>query len=165
MDIIDSRGSPSERSQRTDTDIPALADMLYALNAHHAADLPGRFHTEGDAPALRTFFVEKLGQGARILLYRTEGVPRAYLMWQVLDHAATALEHPRRQALLDHIHVQPIWRHRGLARRLIARFEIDSAAEGCTGWITRVHAFNTPSAALMRGAGAHLAVETYEKRL
>ncbi|ASP21275.1 acetyltransferase (GNAT) family protein [Antarctobacter heliothermus] len=149
----------------TDHDIPTLADMLYALNAHHAADLPGRFHTDGTEAALRTFFAQKLGQGACVLLYRTEGVPRAYLMWQILDHAGTALEHPRRQALLDHIYVQPIWRHRGLARRLIARFEQDSRAQGCTGWITRVHAFNTPSAALMRGAGAHLAVEVYEKRL
>lgn len=149
----------------TDHDMPALADMLYALNAHHAADLPDRFHTDGSSPALQAFFAQQLGQGARVLLYRTEGVPRGYLMWQILDRAGTALEHPRRQALLDHIYVQPIWRHRGLARRLIARFEQDSAALGCTGWVTRVHAFNSPSAALMRGAGARLAVESYEKRL
>ncbi|WP_417209520.1 GNAT family N-acetyltransferase [Antarctobacter sp.] len=148
-----------------DSDIPALADMLHALNAHHASDLPDRFHTDGSGAALQSFFTQKLGQGARVLLYRTEGVPRGYLMWQAIDTAATALEHPRRQALLDHIYVQPIWRHRGLAQRLIARFERDIAAEGCSGWITRVHAFNAPSAALMRGAGAHLAVEVYEKRL
>ena len=149
----------------TDDDIPALADMLFALNAHHARDLPGRFHTDGPAPALQAFFAEQMGQGARVLLYRTEGVPRGYLLWQLLEHPGSALEHPRRQALLDHIYVAPIWRRRGVAQRLVARFESEIAAECCSGWISRVHAFNSASAALMRGQGAQLAVETFEKRL
>lgn len=149
----------------TDSDIPALADMLYALNAHHATDLPTRFHTDGPVSALHAFFAKQMGQGARVLLYRTEGVPRGYLLWQVVEHPGSALENPRRQALLDHIYVEPIWRRRGLAGRLIARFERDITQAGCTGWYSRVHVFNRASAALMRGAGAQVAVETYEKPL
>ncbi len=147
----------------SDRDIPALAEMLFALNAHHATDLPGRFHTEGPQGDLQGFFADKMAEGARALVYRTEGVARAYLLWQVIDQPATALEHARKLALLDHIYVAPIWRHRGLARRLIARFEAESAALGCTSWVTRVHAFNEASAAMIQEAGASLAVQVFEK--
>ncbi|MBV7394020.1 GNAT family N-acetyltransferase [Mameliella sediminis] len=147
------------------SDIPALAELLFALNAHHATDLPGRFHKDGALPELESFLSDRLTGGARALIYRTEGVARAYLLWQILERPASALEHPARMALLDHIYVAPIWRHRGLARRLIARFENDIREEGCEGWLTRVHAFNTASAAMMQGAGAQLSVQTFEKRL
>ena len=149
----------------TDADIPVLADMLYALNAHHACAVPERFHTNGAPADIRAMLAEKMGQGARALLYKTEGVARGYLLWEPLDRPGTGLERPQRHAVLDHIYVVPIWRRRGVAQRLIAQFECDSAAQGCAGWVTRVHAFNTASAGLMRGAGAALAVETYAKTL
>ncbi|MCR9275571.1 MULTISPECIES: GNAT family N-acetyltransferase [Mameliella] len=149
----------------TDRDIPALAEMLFSLNAHHADDVPERFHTEGPQEDLQGFLAERMAEGARALVYRTEGVARAYLLWQVIDQPATALEKARKMAVLDHIYVAPIWRHRGLARRLIARFEAESSALGCTSWMTRVHAFNQASAAMMQGAGARLAVQVFEKPL
>jgi GNAT superfamily N-acetyltransferase len=149
----------------TSDDLTALADMLHALNAYHAVHLPERFHTGGDSAQLCGFFEQALAEGARILLYRTEAVPRGYLMWRRIDRSASVLEHGAPLALLDHVHVEPIWRRRGLGTRLIARFESEIRSEGCTGWITKVHAFNDPSAALMRGAGADLSVRIFEKRL
>jgi aminoglycoside 6'-N-acetyltransferase I len=146
-------------------DLPALADMLYALNAFHADHLPSRFHTMGDRAALEAWFGSALAEGARILLYRTEGLPRGYLMWRVVDRPVSALEMATRLALMDHIHVDPIWRRRGLATRLIARFETDLRNEGCSGWVSKVHAFNHASAAMMRGAGAHVSVEMYAKQM
>ncbi|SMX42590.1 GNAT family N-acetyltransferase [Maliponia aquimaris] len=148
-----------------DTDLPALADMLYALNALHATHLPERFHTAGRRSDLGDILAGAMADGAQLLIYRTEGVPRGYLMWRPVDRPATALELAARKALLDHIYVQPIWRRRGLGARLMARFEQDIRAEGCTGWISRVHAFNGASAALMRGAGAQLSLQVFEKPL
>lgn len=147
----------------TDADIPALAEMLFLLNAHHAAHVPHRFHTDGDQSALRSMVADAMTAGAQILVYRTAGVPRGYLMWQHVERPASALEIAGRHALLDHIHVEPIWRRRGLASRLIARFEEDSRAQGCSGWVVKVHAFNTASKALMRRAGADLAIEVLER--
>lgn len=149
----------------TDSDIPALAEMLSALNAHHVKDVPWRFHAEGAQKDLQSFLADRMAAGARALIYRTEGVARAYLLWQVIDQPATALEHARKMALLDHVYVAPIWRRRGLARRLVARFEAESAALGCGSWVTRVHAFNEGSTAMMQGAGARLAVQVFEKPL
>ncbi|MGP6087914.1 GNAT family N-acetyltransferase [Antarctobacter jejuensis] len=149
----------------TDHDLPALASMLYALNAQHAAQLPARFHTDGQSPDLTAFLAQAMEEGARVLLYRTEGVPRGYLMWQLIERPETPLERPGRIALLDHIYVEPIWRRRGLGQRLIARFEREIAEAGCDSWITRVHAFNGASAALMQEAGARLSVQVFEKPL
>ncbi|KUF10356.1 GNAT family N-acetyltransferase [Pseudoponticoccus marisrubri] len=149
----------------TQDDIPALAAMLRELNALHATQVPHRFHDSGDAAGLRAFFETAFAEGARALLYVTDGVPRGYLLWRIEDRPASALEPPRRLAVLDHVHVEPIWRRRGLAGRLVARFEAESLAAGCTGWIARVHVFNASSAGLMRQAGAAPAVELFEKRL
>ncbi len=149
----------------TDHDLPALASMLYALNAHHAAQLPARFHTEGQPQDLTAFFAQAMEEGARVLLYQTEGIPRGYLMWRRIERPATALERAGCTALLDHIYVQPIWRRRGLGQRLITRFEQDIAETGCDRWITRVHAFNGASATLMQRAGARLSVQVFEKPL
>lgn len=147
----------------TDADLPALATMLRGLNRHHIRNVPGRYHDTASNTDLCGFLQAALEGGARILLYRTEGVPRGYLMWRLRDQPADAVQIARRQGVLEHIHVAAGWRRRGIARRLIRRFEAEIAKVGCTGWVTHVHAFNTASAALMRGAGAEVVVKTYEK--
>lgn len=147
----------------TDTDIPALAGMLRDLNAWHVPLAPHRLHGQGDHAALCAFFNTALADGARVLIYRTEGVARGYLMWTVQDRSGSAVTKALRRAVLDHIYVEPSWRHCGLAQRLIARFEQDSRAEGCAGWITHVFAQNEASLSLMRGQGAQTAMEVLEK--
>ena len=149
----------------TPRDLPALARMLRDLNALHAAHVPARFHDEGPEAALRAFFEEAQGQGARVLVYRTEGLARGYLMWRPQPEGVPALERSRRMAVLDHLYVEPIWRRRGLAGRLLRRFEAEIAAEGFDGWLSRVHGFNAASGALMSGAGAAVAVQVFEKAL
>lgn len=149
-------------TQAIDADIPAIARMLHDLNALHAHHRPDRFHDRGTHEALCAFLRDQTGQGARILIYVTEGVPRGYLMWKDGSADPTALEHARRQAVLDHIHVEPVWRRRGLASRLIARFEADIRAEGMTGWRSYVHTFNHASAALMRRHRAKVTVTLFE---
>ncbi|MBS0125107.1 GNAT family N-acetyltransferase [Thetidibacter halocola] len=151
-------------TEATQTDIPALADMLRDLNACHLPHAPHRLHGDGDPAALEGFFNEAMERGARVLVYRTEGVARGYLMWLVQDRPGDAVTRPLRRALLDHVWVEPVWRRRGLAARLIARFEQDSRAAGCTGWIAHVFAVNAGSQALMRGQGAGCVTETFEKR-
>ncbi|WP_121631001.1 GNAT family N-acetyltransferase [Tropicibacter alexandrii] len=151
-------------TQACDADIPAIARMLHDLNALHAHHRPDRFHDHGPQDALCAFLRDQMGQGARILLYVTEGVPRGYLMWKDARADPTALEHARGQAVLDHIHVEPVWRRRGLASRLIARFETDLKAEGLTGWRSQVHTFNHASAALMRRHGAEVTVDLFERQ-
>lgn len=148
----------------TDSDLPALATMLRGLNIHHMCHAPDRFHDAASDVDLCAFLKDAMAGGSQILLYRTEGVPRGYLMWRLRDQAADPVQIARRHGVLEHIHVAAGWRRRGIARRLIRRFEAEIDGIGCTGWITQVHAFNTASAALMRGAGAEVVVNTFEKR-
>lgn len=140
-----------------------IVRLLRGLNRHHAAHLPDRFHDMGSDAALEAFLRSEMAQGATVLAYVIETVPRAYLMWRLRPAAPDALAHPRKLAVLDHIYVDPSWRRRGIARRLIARFEHDIAAQGCTGWLSLVHRFNRASAATMENAGATCGVEVYER--
>ena len=150
-------------SHATDADLPDLVSHLRALNAFHAEAVPERFHDNGDDAALLAVLQAQHARGGRFLLYRTEGVLRGYLKWQAVPKGEPALERAQRLALLDHIYVEPIWRRRGLASRLIAAFEAASTAEGFTGWTVRVHAFNRASAALMQRHGAVLSVQSFAK--
>ncbi len=146
------------------TDIPALAVMLRGLHGQHVAHVPHRFHDGASEAELQAFFATAMAEGAQLRAYRVGGVPRGYLMWRWRCSPATALRHPQRRAELEHIWVEPSWRRRGVARRLIAGFEAEIAGQGAEGWTTTVHAFNAPSRALMLGAGASGAVEVLEKR-
>jgi GNAT superfamily N-acetyltransferase len=146
-------------------DIPALAQMLRGLNRLHAHHLPQSYHDNGTDDALETFFHQQFEQGARLIGYRLEGLPRGYLMWQLQDKPADELMHARRRALLDHIYVDPILRKRGVGKRMIAAFEQAIALEGCRSWVSLVHDFNAPSQQLMRQAGAGVAVQMFERRL
>lgn len=136
------------------TDAPALAEMLHDLHALHVHYRPDRFHAGASAAERAAFFTDRMAAGAQVLAYRTSGVPRGYLMWEIQDLPATALEHPRRQALLDHIFVEPAWRRRGLATRMLRAFRDQVAAAGLSGWVVRVHSFNAASLALMQRHGA-----------
>ncbi|APZ53842.1 GNAT family N-acetyltransferase [Salipiger abyssi] len=149
----------------TETDLSDVAVLLRGLNALHAARLPQRFHEAADAAALGSFLQERMGQGARALVYRAGGVARGYLLWHPRDVPASAVDHARRVAVLEHIAVAPSWRRRGIARRLVARFEAEAAGAGCEAWLTAVHDFNAASAALMRQAGAARAIDILEKPL
>ncbi|MCA0942481.1 GNAT family N-acetyltransferase [Salipiger pacificus] len=146
------------------TDIPALAVMLRGLHGHHVAHVPHRFHDRASEAELQAFLAEAMAEGACLCAYRVGQVPRGYLMWRWRLSEVTALKHPQRHALLEHIWVEPSWRRRGVARRLIAGFEAEIAGQGAEGWTTAVHAFNAPSRALMLGVGATGAVEVLEKR-
>jgi GNAT superfamily N-acetyltransferase len=150
-------------TKATEADIPALVPLLRDLNAHHAAHVPERFHTEGSDAAIAALLSTMMGQGTHFLLYRTESVARGYLAWLPRPLPDSALQHPLRMALLDHIYVEPIWRRRGLASRLVARFESDVAREGFDGWTVQVHAFNHAANALMQRHGAGLAVQSFVK--
>lgn len=148
-----------------DTDLPHVASLLRGLNALHVQRVPHRFHDDADPETLEAFVATLMEQGGRILVYRAEGVPRGYLLWKLRDIPASAVERGRRVAVLEHIAVAPSWRRRGIARRLVERFETGIRSEGCEGWVTTVHSFNAASAALMRRAGARTAVELLEKQL
>lgn len=148
----------------THQDIPALAEMLRDLNEWHVPHAPHRLRQAGDIGDLGQFFETRMAKGAQILITRTEGTVRGYLMWTIQDRPADAVSKPVRRALLDHIYVEPIWRRRGLAQRMIQRFEADSAAGGCSGWITHVFAVNTASQRLMAGQGAQHQTVVMEKR-
>ncbi|EEX13714.1 GCN5-related N-acetyltransferase [Citreicella sp. SE45] len=148
-----------------DTDLPHVASLLRGLNALHVQRVPHRFHDDADPETLEAFLATLMEQGGRILVYRAEGVPRGYLLWKLRDIPASAVERGRRVAVLEHIAVAPSWRRRGIARRLVERFETGIRSEGCEGWVTTVHSFNDASAALMRRAGARAAVELLEKQL
>ncbi|ETA53866.1 GNAT family N-acetyltransferase [Ponticoccus alexandrii] len=148
-----------------DRDIPTLVQMLRQLNGLHASHVPARFHDDGADAALRGVFDRALEQGDRVLVYRTEGLARGYLLWRPLPEGQAALERCRRIAVLDQLFVDPVWRRRGLAGRLVARFERDIGAEGFSGWISRVHAFNRASGTLMRKTGAEVGVQVFEKTL
>lgn len=143
------------------TDLAEIVPLLRDLNALHAAREPQRFHDDGSDAAILRLLQGQAEQGTRFLVYRTEGVARGYLAWAPRPVPDATLRHPERIALLDHIYVEPIWRRRGLASRLIARFEQEVA--GYDGWIVQVWAFNQASAALMTRHGARLAVQTFAK--
>ncbi|NVK60965.1 MAG: GNAT family N-acetyltransferase [Rhodobacteraceae bacterium] len=148
-----------------DTDLPHVAALLRGLNALHVQRVPHRFHDDADPETLEAFLATLMEQGGRILVYRAEGVPRGYLLWKLRDIPASAVERGRRVAVLEHIAVAPSWRRRGIARRLVERFETGIRSEGCEGWVTTVHSFNAASGALMRRAGARPAVQLLEKQL
>ena len=139
--------------------------MLRGLHAHHVAHLPHRFHGEATEAELRDFVAAALAGGAEALVYRTGGVPRGYLLWNRHPPGPPILLHARNLAVLDHVWVEPGWRRQGIAARLVARFEDVAAQAGATGWMSRVHAFNRASSALMEEAGAVLSVRVYEKAL
>ncbi|WP_136440879.1 GNAT family N-acetyltransferase [Pacificoceanicola onchidii] len=150
----------------TEQELPDLVPLLRDLNALHARHLPERFHTRGSDAAILRVLTEAQASGTQFLVYRTEGVARGYLAWMArpVPGADDALQEPQRMALLDHIYVTPISRRRGIASRLIARFEAE-IAESFDGWKVQVHAFNAASAALMMRHGAQLAVQVYGKAL
>lgn len=149
----------------TPDDIPDLAAMLRLLNGCHAAHLPDRFHQSGSQTDLCAFFEARMDAGGQVLLYKTEGVARGYAFWEPLVLEDTALTHARRCALLDHVFVMPGWRRRGIARRLLRRFEADIKEDGFSEWTVRVDSFNAASLALMKGAGAAPAVIALTKAL
>ncbi|MFW2587811.1 N-acetyltransferase family protein [Sagittula sp. SSi028] len=148
----------------TPEDLNQIVPLLRDLNALHAMHLPDRFHNDGSDAALLELLRAEHAQGARFIMYETEGVARGYLKWRPMPEGPQALCRPQRRALLDHIYVDPIWRRRGLASRLITRFETEIAAE-FAGWTVRVHAFNRASRALMDRHGAHAAVLSLDKPL
>lgn len=145
-------------------DLPQVAPLLRGLNGLHVAHVPHRFHDDAGDAALAAFLEHQLASGARGLVYRAEGVVRGYLLWRCQERPRTAVDCARTVAVLDHIAVAPSWRRRGIARRLVERFEKQAHAEGCDGWTVTVHSFNAASAALMRGVGARDAVTTLEKQ-
>lgn len=120
-------------------DLAALADLLPAQGAPYPC---------------RHALAEAMHAGARVLLYRTEGVPRGVLIWQPPVPSAGAPDRAPVLALLLHVQVQPIWRRRGLATRLIARAEQDMRAGCLLGWGGEVPEGNRPGERLIRGAGA-----------
>ena len=144
-------------------DLPALVPLLRDLNALHADRVPAMYHDDGSDAEIEAVLRGMVEEGARILIYVTEGVPRAYLLWKPNRAPVEALECPLRLAVLDHIYVAPIWRKRGMARRLVARFEADIEKAGFEGWRVSVHRFNAASVALMQNTGARPAVVTYLK--
>jgi GNAT superfamily N-acetyltransferase len=142
-------------------DLTALARMLHELGELTGA--PPAALAEGGGPAaLRAVFTEALARDASVLVYRTEGLARGYLMWRPLPGAAGS---PRRMALLEQLFVDPVWRRRGLARRLLARCEADLRAAGFTGWTAPVPEASTASRAWMRAAGAERSGPVCEKAL
>jgi len=147
------------------SDLPQVASLLRGLNALHVQRVPQRFHAEADDAALAGLLAQELDTGAEALVYRAEGVARGYLLWRMREVPRSAVQRPRRLAVLDHITVAPSWRRRGIARRLVAGFEAEITARDCDGWVAHVHSFNGASRGLMQRAGAVRAVEVYEKRL
>lgn len=150
-------------TQATQSDLPALVPLLRELNGLHAENLPRRFHQSGSNSDLLEVLRTGHVTGTRFLIYKTEGVVRGYLAWVMAPRGKPGLEHPQTLALLDHIYVEPILRRRGVASRLIARFEADISALGAEGWTVRVHSFNRASAALMERHGAQLSVQSFTK--
>ncbi|MCD1619995.1 GNAT family N-acetyltransferase [Salipiger marinus] len=144
----------------TTSDIPALAALLRGLQAHHAAHLPQRFHDRATEADLRDVLHHALSEGAELLAYRVEGVPRGYLMWRWGDRR----DGMPGLAQLDHLWTDPSWRRRGIARRLLAAFEARTIAQGAQGWSVAPQGTNAAARALMAGAGARPAARMLEKR-
>ncbi|WP_425100037.1 GNAT family N-acetyltransferase [Tropicibacter sp. S64] len=122
----------------TETQLPELVPLFRGLPAHSVPE------SRGDAAILHRLRAALAGD-TRFLVYRTEGVVRGILAWR--PHLVPG--DPRRIALVDHIHVEPILRRRGIASRLVTRFEED-IAEAFDGWTVEAHAVNAACAALMR---------------
>lgn len=92
----------------TETDIPELAAMMRQLNQAHVGGNPARFHDLGRDEKRQAFFATAFPAGGRVLVYRLEGCPRGYLLWNLRMLGVAAFKHPRRLAVLDHIFVDPI---------------------------------------------------------
>ncbi|GGG64865.1 hypothetical protein GCM10011415_09470 [Salipiger pallidus] len=93
----------------------------------------------------------QLDEGARLLVYRAEGVARGCLLWRV-----QAGQEGARWAVLDHVTVSPSWRRRGLARRLVGRFAEESFQQGC---VAQVEPPRSPS---MAATGFLAALATWQ---
>jgi len=150
---------------QTIDDIPGLVAMLRGLNLCHVSHGPHPVHNYATEAELADFLATAMADGAQVLAYRAGGVPRGYLMWRLCDVAPGVVDRQRRFGFLDHIYVEPSWRRKGIAGRLIARFESEIAAQACTGWRSTARNFNTASAALMARAGAEVAAYMFEKEL
>lgn len=148
-----------------EADLPAMAAMLGALNDLHARQMPDRFRSGASSTALEGFLRDKMDTGARAVVYRSQGVARAYLLWLIEDRVGDVLRHPRRVAILDQIYVDPICRRRGVARRMIRFFETQAQMVGCPEWVASHYAFNIASRNLLKGAGAVDDVQRLAKRL
>ncbi|MCA0995463.1 ESCO1/2 family N-acetyltransferase [Alloyangia pacifica] len=139
----------------TEADIPALAGLMRGVQAPR---LPC-----GGRGVPEVVLASALSEGARLLAYRAEAVPRGVLMWRWRKESSTERAEARR-AQLDHIWVEPSWRRRGVARRLIAAFEAEIAAQGASGWLAQGEGMSAASGALMRRAGACACSKRLEKR-
>jgi GNAT superfamily N-acetyltransferase len=146
-----------------DSDLPALVPLFRTLHSYHVTHVPEVFHDASGDAAFLAVLQKARDEAARILVYKTQDISRGYLLWKPLPPAPTPLHKTRRLALLDQIYVEPICRRRGMASRLVARFEAEVSDAGYDGWVARVHAFNAASAALMQRLGAAQSVVSYLK--
>ena len=137
-----------------EADLSAIASMLAALNDLHARQMPGRFRNDVPVAEIESYLRNKLATGAQAIVYRTEGVARACLLWLIDGRPGDVLRHPRKVATLDQIYVDPICRRRGVAQRMIRFFEVQAQLAGCSEWVATHYAFNHASQSLLQGAGA-----------
>ncbi|MFW2543823.1 GNAT family N-acetyltransferase [Primorskyibacter sp. 2E107] len=110
----------------TETELKGLETLLHDLQQLPVHFQPHRDRRGAQDGALFEGLRRAQLDGTRFLTYRTEGVARGYLAWTALPVGSLAR--------LDHVYVMPILRRRGVASRLIARFEQEIAG-AFDGWV------------------------------
>ena len=81
-------------TEATQSDLGGLVPLFRSLNDLHAVHVPDRFHDAASDADLHEVLQGAWHAGSRFLVYRTEGVARGYLKWQMLPEGVAALERP-----------------------------------------------------------------------
>jgi len=135
-------------------DAMRLARLNRTVQALHAAERPAIFRAEASLAEIADEFARGLDDPARFALIAVvPGADAGYAYCELLETGGDAFTHPRRRGVLHHIGVEPAYRRRGVAMRLIAASVARFRDRGATEWAATYWSFNTASAALMAKAG------------
>lgn len=138
----------------------ALLLPLHAeLHHDHVSARPDVFHDRGSADARAAHLAGLLARPGWFALLAEDGKgPAGYLLGEVQNIEADAVQCARLRGFIHHIATRPDARRRGIATALLAAARTRFEAEGATIWAVTYWAWNQASAALMARAGFRPAV-------
>jgi GNAT superfamily N-acetyltransferase len=139
----------------TIADLPAIEAFIAALHDTERELMPILSPgAELAAAGVRQMLQDISADKGTALLAKSEGRPIGFGCVLFDDyHDPSYVEAERRRAYLSYLYVAPEWRRCGVGRALLAYMEAEAIARGCSRFVTRFKAVNTPAKRCYEAAG------------
>lgn len=126
----------------TISDVPQLVALNRAVQGMHADAFPERFRRDVPEQAVADAFTAMLQATSSFWLVAEEEQVVGFLSAEFREHGESWCLVPRRMCYLAGIVVAPGFRHRGIARALVAALQREASARGVASIELDVWAFN-----------------------